>query len=247
MPDAKNFLFLLHGFLGRPHDWNFLETSEIKDKFELIKLDYSNTPNLQPMNSDMTTWGLQFVKEYESILNQPKKKYLIGYSLGGRLALQAFIRNPDQFEKLILISSGLGRFTSVFAESFEERLKNDKRWSSRFLNDDWVRVLSDWNSQPIFLNSNEPSRYEADYNKQVLASSLVKWSQAFMKTEDQLFEKYKDRIILVSGELDIKYSSMYRIVSRDFSISHYNLKDGGHRLIFSHQQQIKNLILSLLS
>ncbi len=84
----------LHGFLGRPQDFNFLKDSidsekSIVDFSELnfIFLDYFNIKELSPNNCGIKDWGRQFWAWYKK--QYPNTPFvLMGYSLGGRLGLE---------------------------------------------------------------------------------------------------------------------------------------------------------------
>lgn len=234
-------LFCFHGFLGTPQDWSFLKNKKTEQFYRLYPVDYFNNKSLQPKDI-ISFWGKQFWSEYQS----HDDVVLLGYSLGGRLALQAFDQQPRRVHKLILLSSGLGRFTLEYAESKEKRLANDAKWAEQFLNGDWAETISQWNSQSIFAHSIEPERLEYNYDRYVLSESLKLWSQAYMQSEDRLFEMYRDKIIMVSGEKDLKYTSMYSQIAKAFKIPHIILQDAGHRVLFSHQEQIKQILETVL-
>lgn len=242
---SKKDLYALHGFLGRPSDWGFLYTKNVEKIYKIHLVDYLKNKSLLPLD-ELQFWGNQFWRHYSSAAENEKGINLLGYSLGGRLALQAFQAKPGQVKNIILISSGLGRFTTEFAESFEKRIENDLRWSQRFLNENWSDVLQAWNSQTIFQHSPEPQREEFNYDRQTLADALRWWSQAYMHTDDQMLRMYREKIILISGENDLKYTKMYSQVSKDFGIEHHIVAEAGHRLIFSHPHKV-NEILEMIS
>lgn len=237
----KEDLYAMHGFLGRLSDWNFLYTKDIEKKYKIYLVDYLKNKSLLPKD-ELQFWGNQFWQCYSAAHRNENGIYLMGYSLGGRLALQAFHAKPRQVKKLILISAGLGRFTAEFAEPFEKRIENDLRWSQKFLNENWDQVMQEWNSQSIFQHSPEPHRDEFNYDRQTLADALRWWSQAYMKTEDQILRMYQEKIILISGEKDIKYTQMYSQVSQEFGIEHHIISEAGHRLIFSHSHKINEIL-----
>src|SRR3954466_10003273 len=70
---------------------------------------------------------------------------LLGYSLGGRLALQALLAGAH-YECAIFISTGLGIDDEVARQA---RRASDEAWAQRFENDDWDAVINAWNAQPV--------------------------------------------------------------------------------------------------
>ena len=66
---------------------------------------------------------------------------LVGYSMGGRLALQALIDGAP-FDRAVIISAGLN-----LEENRDERRARDEAWARRFESDPWDEVIRDWNAQ----------------------------------------------------------------------------------------------------
>ena len=121
---SKVDIIFLHGFLGVPSDWNGVveclkfefEDSEVKPTYHV--LDYFNQPKLSPRNSFENVAG-EFVNVIESITTS-SRRVLVGYSLGGRLALHIFEKNPGLFERLVCVSTNPG-FKSSDLEEIMER------------------------------------------------------------------------------------------------------------------------------
>lgn len=84
---------------------------------------------------------------------------LLGYSRGGRLALQALL-NGAKYRAAVLISTRVSP-----AEQSREA------WAQRFERDDWDTLLRDWNAQPLFGGHVLPRR-EEDFNRAELARQL---------------------------------------------------------------------------
>ncbi|HEY6136357.1 MAG TPA: alpha/beta fold hydrolase [Thermoanaerobaculia bacterium] len=90
---------------------------------------------------------------------QPRGDVLLGYSRGGRLALQALL-DGAKYRAAVLISTRV----SPAAESREA-------WAQRFEHDDWDTLMRDWNAQPLFGGHVLP-RLEEDFNRAELARQL---------------------------------------------------------------------------
>jgi len=84
---------------------------------------------------------------------------LVGYSRGGRLALQALL-NGAKYDAAVLISTRVSPAT----ESRED-------WAQRFEHDDWATLMRDWNAQPLFGGHVLPRR-EEDFDRAELARQL---------------------------------------------------------------------------
>src|SRR5258706_16250784 len=106
----------LHGFLGQGSDWDFLRDAGFA----------VDTPPLDaiPSHGDV----------------------LLGYSLGGRLALQALLGGAH-YGRAIVVSAGLGIEDETARAA---RRAADEVWARRFEHDDWPMLMRDWNAQPVF-------------------------------------------------------------------------------------------------
>jgi 2-succinyl-6-hydroxy-2,4-cyclohexadiene-1-carboxylate synthase len=126
----------LYGFLGLPRDWDFLREAGF---------DVREGPPA----------GGGFL----AALGMTRGDVLLGYSRGGRLALQALLDGAS-YRAAVLISTRV----SPAAESREA-------WAQRFEHDDWDTLMRDWNAQPLFGGHVLP-RLEEDFNRAELARQL---------------------------------------------------------------------------
>lgn len=214
----------LHGFLGSPKDWSALEL----EKHLQSEISY---PNLfADRNQIKPFW------DWASGFNSSMKQgtLLIGYSLGGRLAMHAAIQSPELYSGVVIISSHYG-LTSKAA-----RLNNDQAWAWRFRNDPWEEVIRDWNSQPVFKNDTHTfTRNEADYSREALARSLDVWS---LGRQDYLKDKLKQLptpLLFIAGEQDTRYASLARSLNHNDT---WIVEGAGHRVPWEQPQQFTRVL-----
>jgi 2-succinyl-6-hydroxy-2,4-cyclohexadiene-1-carboxylate synthase len=131
----------LHGFLGLPSDWDFLR----EGGFDVI------APELDAFHGGQALLPVLGRGGHDDVL--------LGYSMGGRLALQALLVGA-KYDKAVLISTRV----SPAAESREA-------WAQRFERDEWETLLRDWNAQPLFGGHSMP-RAEKDFDRAELARQL---------------------------------------------------------------------------
>lgn len=203
----------LHGFLGRPDDWKGIGL----DSFPLIAPDL-----YQPMH-DLGEWAKEFN------LSQPDGRVLMGYSLGGRLALHALIQNPTKWKGAIIISAHPGLTDE---EEKRKRLKDDQTWASKFLHDEWDEVTAQWNRRPVFEGSSSTfKRGEKDYDRKVLSNFLV---QTSLGRQDDLRSKIAQLpipLLWVTGEKDPKFSTLASSVRLSHPESRkIGIPQAGHRV-----------------
>lgn len=196
---------ILHGFLGLPGDFNFLN---------------GIAHGIKPASS-MEEWAIKFNKTTTG-------STLIGYSMGGRLALHAWKQDPTRWKKLILISTSPG----LAPKEREARLINDYKWADRFEKDDWDHVVRDWNNQEVLKSFNVP-RKEADFDRKELAEIMRNFSVA----KQEIIEPHA---IWIVGENDHKLRQR---------ISHLNpivIPKAGHRLPWEAQKELRSIISEAL-
>jgi 2-succinyl-6-hydroxy-2,4-cyclohexadiene-1-carboxylate synthase len=156
----------LHGFFGNPRDWDFLR--EAGFAIETPPLDAI------PARGDI----------------------LLGYSLGGRLALHALLTGA-QYERAILVSTGLG---VEGEEARAARRASDAAWARRFESEDFDSVLADWNAQPV-LAGPALSRSHTDYDPR----ALREWSSAVLPPVTSRLHELMLPTIWIAGARDTKY------------------------------------------
>lgn len=181
--------YALHGFLGRPHDW---------DGFGVIPCDIYSFA--QPSTQiGLREWGTQF-----NLYAGKGKKVVMGYSLGGRLALHALLDSPENWSAAVIISAHVGLESSQLRL---QRLQDDQQWANRFLTEPWPTLMEAWNRQSVF----GPSpflRNELDYSRGVLADTLRYWSLGHQESLLPQLTQLEMPILWVAGENDKRYCSM---------------------------------------
>jgi len=160
----------LHGFLGLPSDWDFLRDAGFEIK----------TPPLDriPDRGDV----------------------LLGYSMGGRLAVHALLGGA-RYRRAVIVSAGLG------TEGERERAARraaDEAWAKRFEGDDWSSVMRAWNAQPLFGGHAMPRR-EGDFDRVELARLMREQSPAVLPPLAGRLHEIAIPVLWVAGERDAKY------------------------------------------
>ena len=120
-------IVFLHGFLGRSEDW--LEVCASLPPCRCIGIDLPGHGD-SPFEPDFTIDLPQF--------------HLVGYSMGGRIALQKF---KDKALTLTLLSTHPGLKD---AEERDARRESDAVWAKKLLHLPIDEFLKQWYDQPIF-------------------------------------------------------------------------------------------------
>jgi len=144
---------------------------------------------------------------------------LLGYSMGGRLALQLLER--ERFAKAIIVSAGLNAPDG-------ERRKRDAEWARRFESEAWTSLMQRWNAQPVF-GGHVVERREEDYDRAELARQLIEWSPAVLPPPR--LESIETPVLWIAGERDAKYVEVGRqAVERLPHAELWICPDAGHRV-----------------
>jgi 2-succinyl-6-hydroxy-2,4-cyclohexadiene-1-carboxylate synthase len=244
---VKTEVFALHGFLGEPADWKstfqFLSAEKPDWNVHAIDVFHQFGENLQ-----LEAWA----KEFDQwVRNQTPasetKRILLGYSMGGRLALHALEQDPELWFGAVLLSTHPGLFS---AKEKVNRVQSDQEWSHRFANEEPLNVLKDWNAQGVFqgaiTNHRDDDRdYHRDYDKQDAVHALTHWSLGKQKDFRSLLDLWHARQMWVAGGKDKKFSDLLKTLPESSSIQKWVVEDASHRLLFEAPQEVAHFIARL--
>ncbi len=139
---------------------------------------------------------------------------IIGYSMGGRLALHLILQNPNRFKKAVIISSHTGLPEEAKIER-EQRSDQDLSWANKFEFQPWVDTLAEWNQQGVFgspynnvANSVLPvdiTLTEQSFDRPAIARCLTQFSLANQRDLLPRLKECSTAILWIAGEKDSKY------------------------------------------
>ena len=149
-------LVLLHGFLGDSEDWLPL-VSLLEQDFYLVAVDLPGHAKSRTVEWSGENAFAAFSERLDLTLQQlDLKRYsLLGYSLGGRLALLHSLNYGERVEQLFLESCHPG-LESETDRSI--RRQTDQEWAERFRTEPLEEVLQRWYHQPVFADLNSQQR-----------------------------------------------------------------------------------------
>ena len=208
-------------------------------------------------------WAEMFNQRIERMAKavaRPVKPILLGYSLGGRLAMHAIAKRPELYQGAILVSANPGTLTTT--EEKETRYSNDEKWATLFLKDDWNQIVRTWNEQPVLKSSPGAEmgvsatleRSENEFDRILLSEALTAWSLA--RQTDLRPHLRRSNLLLVTGEFDRKFSDLTRAwvptltpSASAFNVKHEEIAGAGHRVPWDQpakfQQAVQNWLGSL--
>lgn len=240
-------IICLHGFLGKSSDWDLIHSyfvvSPLASRIEWWSVDYMNQPELNSTKSFLS-WTEAFNRK---VLKKfpDGRRVLVGYSLGGRLALHALAAKSNIYDAAIFLSTNPGILRE---REKQERLQADQQWAQKFAALPWPELLGEWNAQSVFKGGAlEPQREEGFYDRTLLSSALVEWSLAKQEDFRERITKNSEKILWLSGEKDIKFLSLaMELKKRAPGLSAEVVAKSSHRLIFDNPSEVAQLMIQFL-
>ncbi len=207
---GRTTLCFLHGFLGSSREWaSWLE--RWADDYYLVAFDlpgHGQTPPITAPDAYTVPGAAQAVVAWLRD-NGHAPAQVVGYSMGGRVALYLALRDPGVCRRVVIESASPGLLDERMARA---RQRHDDRWAQRFEQEPLTQALDDWYRQPVFASLHDHPDVYARMHRQRLdnrpaeiARSMrgmsVSRQQALWK---DLPELSRDLLVL-AGERDTKY------------------------------------------
>ncbi len=244
----KRRIVVIHGFLGLPSDWNRLEWGkdvqvEAIDLWQWIK---TNASSFQCSSEDnaFDFFAQSFLKTLE-IVEDPVKPLLVGYSLGGRLAMHILLMAPSRFVEAVFISAhpGLAEWDEQLRK---QRRDNDANWANKFCSSQWHEIVDEWNSQEVLASSVASERHlrrdEADFDRLTLSWALKNWSLGLQRDLRKELQSVSVPIHWICGERDQKFTKVLSEIDKPATQRLSIVSGAGHRVPWDNPQAMADLI-----
>lgn len=221
-------IWAVSGFLGLPSDWDFLQFPQVA-AVDPYAFSWKSLPD----------WGARFNQWVSRQGTAPS--LLIGYSLGGRLALHALLNNPKQWKGAVIISAHPG-----LSDPLEKakRLKQDRKWADRFEKEEWASLMQAWNRQEVFSHDPPPfEREERDYKRDQLVRTLLQGSLGTQADLRHQISQLEIPLLWITGSNDQRFSALAQSLSFKHPLSRSAKVEGaGHRVPWAQPADFKNLL-----
>ena len=133
---------------------------------------------------------------------------LLGYSMGGRLALHALLEKDHPWQAAVIISAHPGLETEPERAA---RRAGDTEWATQALAGNWQTFLDAWNAQTV-LGNTPPRDPQASGSlvarRREIARSFVDWS---LGAQQPLWERRPEinvPVLWIAGENDAKFRAL---------------------------------------
>lgn len=227
-------LVLLHGLLGDGNDWQ-----PVIDRLpghHCIALDLPGHGQHHELRVNDFEQSHQWL--CRELASRGIERYLlVGYSLGGRLALYHASREPAGLSGLLLENCHPG----LPAVERAARIAHDESWAERFEREPLADVLEDWYRQGVFADLDEAARARQIARRlgndgKAVATMLRATSLGKQPDLASWLAQGGLPVTYVSGKRDHKFHQLACLMaSQHRKINHLEL-DGGHNL-HAHQPE----------
>lgn len=217
------WLVFLHGFSGDCREWQTVGAS--LDDYPRLYLDL-------PGHGGSAETGVAGFAEMSELLTHTLISYnilnywLVGYSLGGRIAMFHACQHPAGLDGVIVEGGHPGLQDT---DARQARLIADRRWASRFRSEPLETVFADWYQQPVFASLTEEQRkvliaLRSRNNGPRLADMLEATSLAVQPDLRPALTARDFPFYFLYGERDEKFKSL----AAELNVTRHAIPHAGH-------------------
>ena len=217
------WLVFLHGFSGDCREWQAV--GEAFPEFSRLYIDLPGHGG----SADISVSGFDDVSDLlcNTLLSYNILNYwLVGYSLGGRVAMMAACQAFPGLCGLVVEGGHPGLQSEN--ERTQRRL-SDGRWAARFRTEPLREVFNDWYQQPVFSSLYVAQRealvdMRSQNNGQTLAAMLEATSLAVQPDLRAQLTTRTFPFYYLCGERDDKF----RALATEMSVPNHVIRNAGH-------------------
>ncbi len=233
----------LHGAVGMAADWRGFAKNLAAAGIGSRAVDLWRFLDCGPMS--LTDFGKALNAEASGEVFRGNGRALLGYSMGGRLALHTLLEKGHPWQAAIIISAHPGLETDHPA-----RRASDAAWATQALAGNWQEFLEAWNAQPL-LGSTPPREKQASASlvmrRREIARSFVDWS---LGAQEPLWDRLHEitiPVLWIAGENDPKFLALAERAVSLIPKSRLSIAPGaGHRVPWEAEDWIKETVAHFL-
>lgn len=244
----RQILWCFHGNLQQPTVWNNL-TQQLQENLVATEIRKENLWG--SLADSCWSWAERFCQATYSVAIKHTAEHsipqqcLLGYSLGGRLALHALVARPELWSKAIIIGAGVG---TTDPEQKQRYLGCDRIWAHRFLTEPWDDLLREWDNLPVFCGRPCPTpRPESDFDRHKIAHAFEAYSKGRMDYLVPRLAQLSIPITYVTGSDDHRYCQMGQtLMNQCPTVNHVIVENAGHRVPWEQPQKFAEILSKAL-
>jgi len=232
-------LFCIHGNFQTAKVWQSLGDgmkAEFSD-LEMVTEDLYAKPF-----QGFDDWTKDFCDRVDAKANG-EKSILLGYSLGGRLALHASLQNPNLWKSAIVVGADPG------LESEEEKklqLNRDRNWADRLKKEPLEHLVREWDEQPVFCGiENSAPRNLEELDPIQLSQQFEVFSKGLQQNLVPALSELKNPpVLFLAGEKDKKYQQIGDELAELCPVVKSQwVEDSGHRVPWENPESFSRILI----
>ena len=219
----------LHGAVGMAADWRGFAKNLAAAAIGSRAVDLWRFLECQPMS--LTEFAKALNADAAGEVFRGNSRALLGYSMGGRLALHALLKKDHPWQAAVIVSAHPGLETET---ERAERRAADAAWATQALAGDWQKFLTAWNAQPVLGDASMRDPQASGrliMRRREIARSFVDWSLGVQQPLWDRLHEITIPVLWIAGENDPKFLALaQRAVSSMPNASLAIAPGAGHRV-----------------
>ena len=196
----------LHGAVGMAADFRGFAKRLAEVKTSSRAVDLWRFLECQPMPLD--EFGVALNTDAGGEVFRGSGRALLGYSLGGRLALHALLEKNHPWQAAVIVSAHPGLEAATERET---RRAADAAWAGKALMGNWQEFLKEWNAQPLLADAairDPQATGNLVMRRREIARSFVDWSLGVQAPLWERLHEITVPVLWVVGENDAKFRAL---------------------------------------
>jgi 2-succinyl-6-hydroxy-2,4-cyclohexadiene-1-carboxylate synthase len=238
--------WLLHGAVGMAADWRAFAKRLAAAKTGTRAVDLWRFLECAPM--PLEDFGPAFNADAGGEISRGGRRALLGYSMGGRLALHALLENPHPWQAAVIVSAHPGLEDPA---EREVRRAADAAWASMALTANWQEFLAAWNAQPVLASSDIRDAQASGalaMRRREIARGFVDWSLGNQQAMWSRLREITIPVLWVAGENDPKFLELARRAVAEIPAATLAIAPAaGHRVPWQAEEWLAAQVADFLS
>ncbi len=244
-------IVMLHGFLGSPASWDEV-CARLGPGPQLVRPtlfghELPSDPDRDETRVDSFDAELVRLADVLGRLALPRPRWLVGYSLGARVALGLAASSPEPFDRLVLVS---GRDGLEDADEAASRAALDAALARTLREEGLPAFVDRWQGLPLFASQKVlPEERRAAHRARRVAHDPERLSLALEILSLGRMPRYAARaaartrkITLIVGEHDAKFRALAEGFARRFGASLHVVRGAGHDVVLERPDALAEIL-----
>lgn len=247
--EAEETIVLLHGFTGSIQTWKSV-IEYLPSSMKIVAIDLIGHGKTESPTDSSRYTMIEQVKDLEEIFHQLDLQSftLLGYSMGGRVALSYAARFPKRIKKLILESASPG-LDSEKEQAIRRRA--DESLADEIEQKGIEAFVNKWENIPLFESQKKlPIEVQQAIRKERLSQNIIGLANSLrgMGTgaQEPVWKKLirlPFPVILITGELDEKFNLIAKQMVLHLQDSKHIVVPGvGHSIHVENPEQFATIV-----